>query len=268
VDTGVTESGWWLRADPVHLRADVNQILLFDARYLEISAAEAASLVTELNQCFGGDGLRFEAPHPERWYLYLEDDPGVRTCPLSEAIGKNIDTLLPQGDGRRRWHALLTEIQLLLYGAGVNVARESRGRSGINSVWFWGGGRLPESVCRVVDSVYADDPLTIGLATAGGMAISSLPDDADAWRHTAGDESDSLVVLESTRFDGADGMPERWAEHVEALERTWFGPCLEMLTRRILDRLTLYPCNGRAYGVSAGDLRRFWRRVRKVSYHL
>jgi hypothetical protein len=252
----------------VHLRADGNRILLFDARYLETSAVEAASLVAELNQTFGEDGLRFEAPHPERWYLRLEDDPGVITCPLPEAIGQNIDTLLPRGEGYRRWHALLTEIQLLLYGASVNVARESHGRSGINSVWFWGGGRLPESVCRSVDSVYADDPLMIGLATVAGMAVSPLPDNADAWRGMAGDGGDSLVVLEATRFDGVDGMAERWAEHVEALERTWFGLCLEMLTRRILDRLTIYPCNGRAYGVSAGDLRRFWRRVRKLSSHL
>jgi hypothetical protein len=209
-----------------------------------------------------------EAPHPERWYVRLEGDPGVVTCPLSEAIGQSIGTLLPRGGGYQRWHTLLTEIQLLLYGADVNVARESRGRASINSVWFWGGGQLPESVHRTADSAYGSDPLMIGLAAVAGMATGPLPDDAAAWRRVAGEAGDSLVVLESTRFDRADGMAERWKEHLEALDRAWFGPCLEMLARRTLDQLTIYPCNGRAYVASASDLRRFWRRVRKLSYHL
>lgn len=267
-DRGEPGSGWWLRADPVHLRADLHQVLLFDARVLAISAGEAQSLVDEFNRTFAADGWSLEAPHPTRWYLRLDDDPGVRTHHLREAIGRDINPLLPQGESASRWHALLTEVQMLFHSARVNIERESRGQLPINSVWFWGGGELPHEVRSPAEGIYANDLLVRGLARLAGKAVSPLPDIAMDWEAAAETGEEGLIVLETTRYDRVDDAPYAWMEHLHTLEDDWFAPCLSLLQGRKLDILFLYPGNGRCYTLTPRDLRRFWRRIRPLSYHL
>lgn len=267
-DSGIAEEGWWLRADPVHLRADLHQVLLVDARTLSITPMEAASLVAEFNQVFAADGLLLKAPHPGRWYLRLASDPGLRTCPLLKAIGRDINPLLPQGEAGRRWHTLLTEIQMLFHNAAVNQEREAQGRLPINSVWFWGGGELPQGAHSSFQGVYADDPLARGLARLAGVVISPPPATATDWRLAAENEAETLVVLEATRYDPVDNDPIGWAEQVSVLERDWFMPSLEMLTGKALNSLSLYPCNGRVYTLTRSHWRRFWRRRRPLADYL
>ena len=38
---------------------------------------------------------------------------------------------------------LLNEVQVLLHQHPLNAARQTRGLPPVNSVWFWGAGRLP-----------------------------------------------------------------------------------------------------------------------------
>lgn len=267
-DQGDAATDWWLRADPVHLRADLHAVRLFDARFLDIGAGEAEFLVVEFNRIFGDDGLRLEASRPDRWYLRLENDPGLRTHPLAEVIGRDINPLLPKGESERYWNARLTEIQMLFYGAPVNAQRETRGQLPVNSVWFWGGGRLPEGAVSPADDFYSDDVLARGLARLAGTAIGSVPDNADDWRESIGDATESLIVLDTLRYDRIDGNSGAWAEHVSALEKDWFGPGLAMLDNKNLDVLRLYPCNGRVYETDSRNRWRFWRRSRPLGRHM
>lgn len=266
-DQGDAGAGWWLRADPVHLRADLHAVLLFDARFLGIGAGEAESLVAEFNRTFGNDGLRLEASRPQRWYLRFEDDPGLRTQPLTEVIGRDVNPLLPRGGSDRSWHALLTEIQMLFFGTPVNAQREARGQLPINSLWFWGGGRLPVGAVSPADDIYAGDVVARGLARLAGAAIGSPPENADDWRESAGAAAESLIVLDTTRYDRMDDDPNAWVEHVSALERNWLDPCLAMLGDKTLDLLRLYPCNGCVYETSSRHRWRFWRRTRSLGHY-
>ena len=263
-DGGDAGESWWLRADPVHLRADLQQIRLYDARTLAIDTDEAEALVAEFNRSFESQGWTLDAPHPCRWYLRLDTDPELITCPLERAIGRNINTLLPKGRDSGRWHAWLTEIQMIFHNSPVNLAREEQGLRTLNSVWFWGSGRLPHGASLSCDAVYAADPLTRGLARLAGAAVSPLPDNAADWRAASEEETEALVVLETTRYDRADDNAYGWVGHVNALEVNWFAPCLRLLKEKALKTLYLYPCNGRVYSVEAGRLWQFWRRVKPV----
>lgn len=78
-DPGADPTGWWLHADPVHLRPDRDQLRLFDARHLAVTREEANALVALFNAHFAADGLRLEAPLPGRWYLQAEHPPEIRT---------------------------------------------------------------------------------------------------------------------------------------------------------------------------------------------
>jgi hypothetical protein len=247
VDCGEPADGWWLRADPVHLRPDVHGVLLVDARALAIESVEAAALAAAFDQIFAADGLQLHIPHPDRWYLRLPDDPGLRTYPLFDAIGRDINPLLPYGPSARRWRTLLTEAQMLFHGHPVNRTRDARNQPMINGLWLWGGGFLADGAQAPAADLYADDLLTRGLARLAGVAVSPVPENASDWREAATHDADSLMVLDLARYDRIDGDGEVWADHVALLERDWFKPCQRMLQTGELAALHLY--SGQSSGI-------------------
>ena len=130
-------AGCWLRADPVNLNLQRDQLLL---AAVQVGSEEAAALCASLNEHFAGQDMEFFAPHPQRWYVRLDALPRISTAPLSQVVGGDVRRVLPTGEDAARWHQLFNEIQMLLHAHPLNEAREARGEPIINSVWFWGGG--------------------------------------------------------------------------------------------------------------------------------
>ena len=130
-------AGCWMRADPVNLNLQRDQLMM---SAVQAGSGEAAALSASLNEHFSGQGLEFFAPHPQRWYVRLGELPRIRTTPLLQALGGDVRGVLPVGAEAARWHQLFNEVQMLLHAHPVNEAREARGEPTINSVWFWGGG--------------------------------------------------------------------------------------------------------------------------------
>ncbi|MDD5385037.1 MAG: hypothetical protein PHG89_09180 [Gallionella sp.] len=130
--------GCWLRADPVHLRLQRDQLVLLPD--VEVGAGEAAQLCVALNEYFVGQGMEFFTPHPQRWYVRVDRLPDIETVSLMQAAGCNVRGLLPKGAEAASWHRIFNEIQMLLFAHPVNEAREARGELPVNSLWLWGGG--------------------------------------------------------------------------------------------------------------------------------
>lgn len=169
-------AGCWLRADPVHLRLQRDQMLLLPN--MEISAGEAGQLCVSLNIHFAGQGMEFFAPHPQRWYVRLEKLPRIHTRPLSQVVGGDVRGALPTGEEASRWHGVFNEIQMLLFAHPLNESRDARGALPINSVWFWGGGAI-EPMQRRYDSVSSDEVLVEMFAAAAGIPFSAW---SEQWR--------------------------------------------------------------------------------------
>jgi hypothetical protein len=269
-DKKQTQAHWWLRADPVHMRADLHQIRLFDTRLLAIEEYEARTLTAAINHELGAgaSGWVLEAPVPERWYLRLSEDPAIDTHPLTDVINQDIRKLMPYGRQAKNWHALLTEIQMLLYNSEINRQRELAGRPEINSVWFWGGGRVSATLLSPAEGIYANDPLTRGLARCAQTGVSFFPDTAADWLESAGAEASSLLVIDRLRYAVIDRDFHSWSEQLQQLDRDWLEACIQWLKKGQIDRILLYPGNGRTYLLTAGDLRRFWRSARALSHYL
>ena len=260
-DTGEKSPGYLLRADPVHLRADQSSLRLFDSHGFSVTPEEADELVTAFNEFYAGRGWRLTAPRPQRWYLSLPADPGIRTTPVGQVAGQVIDPCLPRGDAAADWHALLNEIQMLFHAHPVNSAREQRGEPTINSVWFWGGGLLPAALQTRADRVATDHPLGMGLAQQAGITRLDVPVDADELLAQAGDGRLLLVhdVLDGpTRY----GDIENWVAALQQLEQHWFAPLLAAIREGALSSLEIYPCNGHCYMTNKLQQRRFWKRSR------
>ncbi|MBI5462436.1 MAG: hypothetical protein HY941_09660 [Gammaproteobacteria bacterium] len=259
VDTGTVAAGAVLRADPVHLRADQQRLVLFDAEHLHITSDEAQALAAAFNHLYAADGLRLEALTPTRWYLHLPKQPELCTTPLVRVVGRDIDAHLPTGHEARDWRRFLNEVQMLFHDHPVNREREARGQPLINSLWLWGGGRPLAAVAQDWQGIWATETRLLGLARLNGIRYADPPVDATAWLHE-GVGGRHLLSLDVLRHAIAYGDVETWLTHVEQLEQAWFAPLLAALRSGHLRELRLYPVNGYVYRVTRRDLWCFWRR--------
>lgn len=266
-DGGQPSDACWLRADPVHLRLNRDQLILCGAGVFGISHSEAEAFAAALNRHFANDGMVFFPLRPERWYLRAPATPAIVTTPLAEAIGRHVDPLLPRGPDALAWHRFGNEIQMLLHDLPVNAERESRGALAVNSVWLWGAGSLPARIECPYALVVAHDPLARGLALAGDCD-ARLPE-PDLRRLLAGAPPGDVLwydaSLDLARVYGDDaGRAAVLAE----LERTVFAPLLEQLKRGTVERIrivTVAASGGVCFEATRASLWRFWRSTMALS---
>jgi hypothetical protein len=255
--------GDWLRADPVHLRADRDRLLLIPSAGFGISADEARALCAELDRLFGAQ-FTLHPFSPEHWGLRAAAPMALATRPPLELAGRDVDAQLPD----KRFHALLNEIQMALYQHAVNTAREARGAPVVNSVWLWGAGPLPGTVRGPWQSVNADDPAALGLAKLAGMRHRAPGPGAGGWLERAPEDGRHLFVLDTLRGAAALGDADALVQRLQRLEADWFAPLLAALRAGRVGMVTVHaPDAGLSFETVRGDLRRFWRRPRPLSHY-
>jgi hypothetical protein len=258
------DAGCWMHADPVHLQTDRDRVLLFDARHLDLNMEQARRLADEVEAYYADDAWRLELVHPERWYLRLPEPPALRSHSLEAVVGRHIEPYLPEGGAAADWRFRLNETQMLLHAAAVNEERVSMGLRPVNGLWYWGAGELPPVPPETpFNQVWADDPLTRGLARRAGLEPSPQPRDL-AQLLAAVPGGDLLVLLDRLQGPLLDGDLDSWVDGIQVLEIAWFRPLREALARRRIERLNLYPLARRQYRCTPGALRRFWRRGRPL----
>jgi hypothetical protein len=242
-DAGDATGAAWLRADPCHVLPDINGArLLACGESLSLSRDDVDALLPPLRPLFGDAGFPIDAPTPSRWYLRLP--PGARAPVFSEpddALGADVFEHLPDGSAEgRRWRALLSEAQVVLHTHPWNARRAEQGKPPVNSLWFWGGGSLPDQVGSA-HTRYAGSDET-GIALAHAARILSPPDA----RFAAG-EGDVAFDLVSAR-------------DLAALERDWLRPALAALAGGALASLELDTGDGVRRLLRPSQRWRFWRR--------
>ena len=241
---GAGRESVWMRADPVHLRVEGDALRLYDASMLGLVAEEAVALAATLQEHFAADGLVFSTPSPDRWFVRLDSGEAPQTTSLEDAAGRNVFGLLPAD---KKWRNALTEAQMILSGHEVNARREAEGKPPVNSVWFWGGGRLLDTPTKPYAAIYADDALTRGLATWSGAEIASLPGGLDAVDLRRSDDR-ILVALSATS---------------SALDESWFAPLRHAVERFDSVRLILPSAGGTVIATLTGAARWRWFRPSK-----
>ncbi len=244
VDATDAATAAWLRADPAHVRADPVTARLMACGNLHVSVEETEALARALRPMFGDDGFEFSTPRTDRWYLRLPRE--TRLPALSspdEALGADLKAHLPSGELARRWTRLLNDAQVILHNHPVNAARAAHGLPAVNSLWFWGGGSLPDWARSALDAVVTDDPLLTGLARFANVRTQPLESAPAA----VGIGARVLVDLRPVR-------------RVDALEVGWLEPLLRALRAKKLDAIELRAMDGRRVLARPGDLWRVWRR--------
>lgn len=239
-DAGDAAGSTWLRADPAHVRPDINGVrLLACGRDLGLTAEDSAELLPALKPLFGDAGFPIDAPSPSRWYLRLpqEAKPPEFAAP-SEALGADLFEHLAEGGDGRRWRSLLNEAQIVLHNHPWNARRVERGLAPVNSLWFWGGGILPDHVRTPYARVAGDEEVLRSLAVAAGADAAGT---GGGFRPV---EGDTLVDLRPLR-------------DLRRFVQDWLAPAL---ADDGLDALELDLEDGSAWRFERRQRWRFWRR--------
>jgi hypothetical protein len=256
-------AGCWLRADPVNLNLQRDQLLL---NAVHVGSEEAAALCASLNAHFSGQGMEFFAPHPQRWYVRLDTLPLIRTMPLSQVIGGDVRGALPSGADAPGWHQLFNEIQMLLHAHPLNEAREARGEPIINSVWFWGGGCGDEIVAlqKNYQILSSEDLLTEMFANTADVPFSAW---SKQW-HAEDCSGKQLLVWTGLRSALQRSDLSAWRAALQDFESGYAQPLWQALRSGKIAQLQLDILGGdgiRRVRLTRGDTWAFWRRSRSLS---
>lgn len=234
----------WLRADPCRVQPDINGARLVGVgEALGLTGEDAAQLLPALKPLFGDAGFPIDAPVPSRWYLRL---PAAAKLPVfaepDEALGADLFDHLAEGPEGRRWRSLLSEAQVVLHNHPWNARRLEAGRPPVNSLWFWGGGVLPDHVRSAHVRLHSDEGIASAFAAAAGIH-APLPARFEA---PQGSAVFDLVAMRD----------------LAAFERDWLQPALAALHGGALAALRLDSEDGAAFDFARGQRWRFWRRPR------
>lgn len=246
-DAGDAAGSTWLRADPVYIQPDINGArLLAHGGALALTAEDAAAFMPALRPLFGDTGMTIDAPVPTRWYL--KAPVGAKLPAMAapdQAVGMDVFEHLPGGPEGRRWRALLSEAQVVLHNHPRNAQRQAAGLAPVNSLWFWGAGRLPDHMAAGVTHALSDDDTLAAFFQAGGARVESLPD-----RRAVAD----------TKADGSTLIDLRHARDLALLDRDWLSPLLADVAAGRLAGFTLDFADGHRVRVARSHRWRFWRR--------
>jgi hypothetical protein len=235
MDAGDAVLHRWLRADPAHVRPDMTGARVLAIGELGLDAAEVEALLKPLRPLFGDAGFQISAPVPARWYLALPVESRLPAfAPPEQVLGDDLFTHLPEGPEGRRWRALLNEAQVILHNHPVNAARTAAGKLPVNSLCFWGAGKLPDHVRTRLAAVSSPDPELQALAKLAGLkANAEGPQlfDLRRLRDWAGVEAHLLPGLrelgrDELQLDFADGA--RWSLRSGQRWRFWRRPLVRL----------------------------------------
>jgi hypothetical protein len=164
--------------------------------------SEADSLLAHLNAVLAGEALEFKRGRsPLRWYATGLDVASLALASPRALRGQAIESCLDELRKSGPLNRLVTEAQMLLYEAPVNVARESSGRAPLNSIWFWGAGPAPVLAASTLDVIIGDDDLVAACARHAGIT-----------HHRDSSELEAAL---------AAGATVRWSRRTPAMVTTW-----------------------------------------------
>jgi hypothetical protein len=266
------ESSNYMFADPVHLQADIDHAILTSSLDLAISEQEAELFCEMLNQHFNQDGFCFININKDQWVISSKDNIQINTTALVEAIGRNVNFILPAGDASGYWKQKLTEAQMLMHSHEINTIRENSGQQTINSLWLHGSGKLPDFDQCAINTVCSDDVLFKGLASHVQCDYQPLYESAAEYmryiENTRTASNDAVDVLYLSALEHLVNYSDVsiWSGKLEEVLNDWFYPLLKMAYKNNIS-VTLYPCNGRRYQFSKYDRFKFWR-SEKLAQHI
>lgn len=244
--TGERPSDWVSAADPVYLEAVLDHVRMHSLDEHALQRDEREQLFDYLQAQLGNAACRFELIGE---HGYVRGEAAFATASRSAHARDSceLDAFLPTTAGSQQHDRLIGELQLLLHETPMNRQRVEQGRLPVNSIWFWGGGRVPPANAVALPCLYAEDPQYLGFWQSVDAEMTRWP--TDAWELPAEDSNSGVVVLppDSNRSGLVDAV-------LQAAKRR--------LARGQIQRLTLVFSDGWRVRLGRWQLLAIWRSKR------
>jgi hypothetical protein len=236
--------------------ADMSRVFMTHYGFADLNPYERNEIKNCIRNVLEEEGFHLQADHPERWCIALSSPLNFDFTPLDDALGMDVADALPDHPEARFWRRVLNEIQVALHHCPVNVRRRNSGQQEINSVWFWGGGFMPEAAPHdLFDTVYSNNPVTRGLAIINDCRLKMQN---KAGRNLYARDGRSILI---------DWTPQlRGAEEELAVVDGLAGQLVRLADEKQLV-LTVFDGSGEGRRYDSGCRRRFWRRKKPVSFN-
>lgn len=243
---------FWLRADPVELKADLAAVFMYGTQHLQLSA-EQINLLKDLIQPLLNDfQIRLHTPTAHRWYFELLEAPEIISSNPHALIGKDVLAFLPKNTGKIHWQKLQTEIQMALFQLPDNF--------GVNSLWFWGAGeKLQHKTCPQNIKLFSDEPISLGLAKQYHIAAMELPkslSNLDEWI-----DGENLIIYD--KFSFAKNQ-EEFVSELENLDKKFIQCLLIALKKNKIDKISLNFLNGYEWQFKKTNFYHFWKLLKSL----
>jgi hypothetical protein len=166
------EKGQAVLFRPVHLKADINNAIVFP---IDEGSDDIDIVIGGLSEFFKQDCDIKKLPD-NSWLMTLKTIRPVDGVPhYLSALGKKVTHYLEQAKSNLGWFKLFNEMQMFLHQHEINQRRQQNGQLLINSLWCWGadeyrGEKLPGS------QWFSDDAGLKALGELVGAETHSLSD--------------------------------------------------------------------------------------------
>ncbi len=264
---------WVMRVDPCFMAADRDQLVLLESANIDLSHQEAIQLVDEINsffqpyieESFWRLELAADRSSPLSWFLRSSKPINVHTQPTSNVKGRSIKPFLLKGENQSSWLKLFNEFQMVLHQSEVNLRRKQQGKLPVNSVWFWGAGKLikpsEQTAQTNLKTVYSNDPIVKGLSVMAHFNIHDLPHNLDEL-FMVKSTTDTVVIMDHLAEPVRNGDVYAWVDMMQLFEKSWLEPSLKALQSGRLDQLTFLTPAGIRLEVSGKCINHWWKRNR------
>lgn len=247
---------YWMRLDPVCLRADRSDAILIAHDALALTEAEADALQESIRSLQDEWSISLQRTTADHWYIRLPGDMDLRTTPLSQVTGQAVTGRMPQGENYIKWHRFINEVQMTWHGHPINQQREQQGRLMATSVWPWGGGTLPAKTDVNFDRVYTNDLIVQGLASLNNINCQPLEHATQAKV-----QGRILMVDLSWRQLQQQQDVSGWFEALQRWQATTLQFISQTLEKDKALQVTLDFGGESTYRLSRQHLHRWWRRA-------
>ena len=156
VDYQKNHTYYYLYADPVYLSLQRDTFFLEKKLTDDFSQDEIRNLCSVLNSAFEDENRTFIINDHGQLFLELKKEPHIKTTSIAHIKRQSIDLFMPQGDEAMVWHAFMNEIQMFLFDHPINQDRVRRGLLSPNSIWFSGGGLMPQGIQNPYTTIFSN----------------------------------------------------------------------------------------------------------------
>lgn len=124
---------------------DFSKKTMLDYSAGEISSAEGKELMKTINEHFANEDMTFYAGTSYRNLLVMHNGSlNSNLTPPHDISKRVIGEYLPKGDFSQKLLDMMQKSYDILKNHPINKAREQKGLSPANTIWFWGQGSKPD----------------------------------------------------------------------------------------------------------------------------